>query len=151
MGSREHKTKAGLHKKLQLLRSLTKSHAVNDASIVIDASRYIKELKHKVKKLNRELASTQSSTSDQPLPQVTVETLERGFLINVFLDKTHPGLLVSILAVFEDLGLSVMEARASCANSFCLEAFGGEDQGENVDEYVVKEAVIRAVRSCYQD
>lgn len=57
---------------------------------------------------------------------MTVETLENGFLINVFLSKTNPALLVSILEAFEELGLSVMEASASCADSFCLEAFGGE-------------------------
>jgi hypothetical protein len=46
--------------------------------------------------------------------QVTVETLvggHGGFLINVFSDKSCPGLL---------------EATASCADSFRLEAVGGE-------------------------
>lgn len=55
-----------------------------------------------------------------------METLEKGFLINVFSDKSCPGLLVSILEAFEDLGLNVLEARVSCTDSFRLEAFGGE-------------------------
>lgn len=58
--------------------------------------------------------------------QVTVESLERGFLINVFSGKSFPGLLVAILEAFEELGLNVMEARASCADTFRLEAVGGE-------------------------
>ena len=61
---------------------------------------------------------------------MTVETLEKGFLINVFSEKSFPGLLVSILEVFEELGLSVMEARASCTDTFRLEAVGGEVRRE---------------------
>ncbi|KAJ3688325.1 hypothetical protein LUZ61_017489 [Rhynchospora tenuis] len=151
MVSREKKIHAGLHDKLQLLRSLTKSNALNETSIVLDASRYIKELKQKVMKLNRELAASQSIISDNQSPLVNVDTIENGFLINVFLNKTNPGLLVSILEAFEELGLSVMEASASCADSFCLEAFGGENQTGDLDAYVVKEAVLQAIRNCDED
>ncbi|KAI8008531.1 hypothetical protein LOK49_LG07G01317 [Camellia lanceoleosa] len=58
--------------------------------------------------------------------QVTVETLEKGFLINVFSEKNCPGLLVTILKAFEELGLDVLDANVSCSNNFCLEAVGGE-------------------------
>ena len=59
--------------------------------------------------------------------QVTVETLGHGFLVSVFSDKSSPGLLVSILEAFDELGLSVLEATASCADdTFRLEAVGGE-------------------------
>lgn len=55
-----------------------------------------------------------------------METLERGFLINVLSDKNSPGLLVSILEAFEELGLDVLDARVSCSDTFQLEAVGGE-------------------------
>ena len=55
-----------------------------------------------------------------------METLERGFLINVFSERNCPGLLVSILETFEELGLNVLDARVSCSDSFHLEAVGGE-------------------------
>lgn len=55
-----------------------------------------------------------------------METLERGFLINVFSEKNCPGLLVSILEAFEFLGLDVLDARVSCSDVFQLEAVGGE-------------------------
>jgi hypothetical protein len=59
--------------------------------------------------------------------QVTVETLGHGFLVNVSSDnKNCPGLLVSILEALDDLGLNVLEATASCADTFRLEAVGGE-------------------------
>ncbi|RRT48005.1 hypothetical protein B296_00037670 [Ensete ventricosum] len=58
--------------------------------------------------------------------QVTVETLEKGFLINIFCDKNCPGLLVSVLEALEALGLEVLDASISCADSFRLAAVGGE-------------------------
>ncbi|KAG8085187.1 hypothetical protein GUJ93_ZPchr0010g9050 [Zizania palustris] len=127
MVSREKK-RASLHEKLQILRTLTHSHAVNKLSIISDASTYIKDLKQKIAALNKlEIASPQNTNiSEEPLPVVRVQVLEKGFLINVFMDKTIPGLLSSILEAFDELGLTVIEARASCSSSFRLQAVGGE-------------------------
>ncbi|WRX20950.1 hypothetical protein QQP08_013437 [Theobroma cacao] len=124
MSSRDQK-KAAVYQKLRQLRSVTNSSAVNKTSIIVDASRYIGELKEKV----------------------TVETLEKGFLINVFLEKNCPGLLVSILETFEELGLDVLDARVSCEDNFQLEAIGGENQGnaEGIDSQMVKQAVLQAI------
>ncbi|KAH0979595.1 hypothetical protein GBA52_006772 [Prunus armeniaca] len=147
MVSREHK-RAALYEKLQLLRSMTNSHALNKTSIIVDASKYIEELKQKVERLNEDIANAQtsSSSSDQtPLPVVTVETLEKGFLINVFSEKSCPGLLVSVLEAFEDLGLNVLEARVSCADSFRLQA--NEEEGESIDAHAVKQAVAVAIKN----
>lgn len=58
--------------------------------------------------------------------QVSVETLERGFLINVFSSKCCQGLLVSILEAFEEMRLTVLEARVSCSDTFRFQAVGGE-------------------------
>ena len=55
-----------------------------------------------------------------------METLESGFLINVFSERNCPGLLVSILEAFQELGLDVLDARVSCEDNFQLEAVGGE-------------------------
>ncbi|XP_018838875.1 transcription factor bHLH61-like isoform X3 [Juglans regia] len=127
--SREHNLREAMHEKLQLLRSITNSHAVifqlNDSSIVLDASKYIEELKQKVEILNQDLETAQTSSDQNPLPVATVETLEKGFLVNVSSDhKSCPGLLVSILEAFEELGLNVQEARVSCADNFLLQAVG---------------------------
>ncbi|CAL9096464.1 unnamed protein product [Musa textilis] len=143
MVSREHKRSA-LHEKLQILRSLTNSHALRKSSIIVDASKYIKDLKHKVERLNQEIACTQKPVDNSPLPAVTVETLEKGFLIHVFSEKSCPGLLVSVLEVFEDLGLNVLEAKASCTDTFRLQAIGRD--GESTDAEAVKEAVERAIK-----
>lgn len=58
------------------------------------------------------------------LLQVNVKTLEKGFLINVYSEKSSQGLLVSVLETFEELGLNAIEARVSCTDTFHLEAVG---------------------------
>nr|AKN79295.1 peroxidase 2 [Betula platyphylla] len=78
---------------------------------------------HKRASLNEKLQQLRAATNSSA---VTVETLERGFLINVFSEKNCPGLLVSILEAFEFLGLDVLDARVSCSDVFQLEAVGGE-------------------------
>ncbi|KAM5560580.1 hypothetical protein ABKV19_021645 [Rosa sericea] len=145
MNSSRERKKAALYEQL---RAATNSTAMNKASIIVDASKYIQELKQKVDTLNQDVGTSQNSSS----PAVTVETLERGFLISVLSEKNCPGLLVSILEAFEDLGLDVLDARVSCADSFQLEAVGGENQGEadSIDAQVVKQAVLQAIQNWSQ-
>ncbi|PNX94654.1 hypothetical protein L195_g017832 [Trifolium pratense] len=85
--------------------------------------------KQKVEGLNSELGIVESSTSqmDDEQPKVSVKTLEKGFLINVLLEKNRPGMLVSILEAFENLGLDVLDARVSCEDTFQLQAVGSGD------------------------
>ncbi|KAG8380929.1 hypothetical protein BUALT_Bualt06G0067700 [Buddleja alternifolia] len=148
MFSGEHKRET-FHDKLQLLRSITNSHAMTETSIVVDASNYIKDLKQKVELLNQEIATVQSSSNHNLWPQVSVETLEKGFLVNVDSRKCCPGLLVSILETFEQLGLDVIDARVSCADSFHLQAFGGEndEDEDNIDAQMVKLAISNTIKN----
>ncbi|KAH6769339.1 transcription factor SCREAM-like protein [Perilla frutescens var. frutescens] len=145
MSSRDKK-KAALYQKL---RSATNSTSVNQAPIVVDASRYIEELKERVETLNQDVASLQNSGQQDSLPaQVKVETLEKGFLINVLSEKNCPGLLVSILEAFEEIGLEVLDARVSCSDNFRLEAVSeNEGQSDSIDAQVIKQAVLQAIRS----
>ncbi|XP_047977922.1 transcription factor bHLH61-like isoform X2 [Salvia hispanica] len=139
--SSRNKNKAALYHKLEKLRSASNSSSVNQASIVVDASRYIQELKERVETLNQDVASLPNST-------VKVETLEKGFLINVLSDKNCPGLLVSILEAFEELGLEVLDARVSCSHQFRLEAVSeNEGPSDSIDAQVVKRAVLQAIRN----
>ncbi|XP_042052578.1 uncharacterized protein LOC121797875 isoform X2 [Salvia splendens] len=139
--SSRNKNKAALYHKFEKLRSASNSSSVNQASIVVDASRYIQELKERVETLNQDVASLQNST-------VKVETLEKGFLINVLSEKNCPGLLVSILEAFEELGLEVLDARVSCSHQFRLEAVSeNEGPSDSIDAQVVKRAVLQAIRN----
>ncbi|KAI6673300.1 uncharacterized protein LOC115685753 [Syzygium oleosum] len=145
MSSRERK-RAALYQKLQQLRAATNSTAVNKTSIIVDATKYISKLKEKVERLNQGTGTSQTSPNRLPM-EVTVDTLDRGFRINVYSERNCPGLLVSILEAFEELGLNVLDARVSCSDNFHLEAVGGEDHGDGMDAKVVKQAVLEAIRS----
>lgn len=138
-----------LHEKLQLLRSITNSHAINKSSIILDASKYIEELKQKVERLNEDISAAQSSNYQNSKHKVTVQTLEKGFLVNVYSGKSSPGLLVSVLEAFEDLGLNVLEARVSCADRFHFEAVGGEndENEESISAQEVKQVISDAIEN----
>ncbi|EPS69410.1 hypothetical protein M569_05356, partial [Genlisea aurea] len=151
MASREKNTDS-LDRNLQLLRSITHSESRSKKSIVSNASDYIRQLKQKVERLNEEVASASSSSSSTSSsqssnPRVTVESVEKGFLVKVESGKSCPGLLVWILESFEELGLSVVEARVRCVDSFSLQALGGEDDEEEVDEEIVRWAMTNAIKN----
>ncbi|GER55743.1 basic helix-loop-helix (bHLH) DNA-bindingsuperfamily protein [Striga asiatica] len=150
MGSRESKKEA-LDKKLEKLRIVTNSTAVNKASIVVDASRYIEELKVKVEQLNQDVAALETTSSLSST--VKVKTLEKGFLIDVFSERNCPGMLRSILEAFDEVGLEVFDARVSCTDNFHLEAVSDQNEGlpESIDAQVVKQAVLQAIRNCSDD
>ncbi|XP_009617115.1 transcription factor bHLH61-like isoform X1 [Nicotiana tomentosiformis] len=152
MGSKDQKI-ALLNQHLEQLGSITNSPSVNKASIIVHASKYIEELKERIDKLNEDVSTSQPSHVDDEnsLPLVTVETLEKGFLINVFSEKNCPGLLVSILEAFEELGLELSDARVSCSDSFRLEAVSEtEGQIDRVDAQMVKQSVLEAIRNWSQ-
>jgi hypothetical protein len=71
----------------------------------------------------------------------------RGFRINVSMERTRPGLLVSVLEAFEDLD----------DTAFRLQALGsgqGQQQGGgsgSVDEQKVRQAVLQAISKCMND
>ncbi|KAK9057861.1 hypothetical protein SSX86_022700 [Deinandra increscens subsp. villosa] len=145
MGSKDER-RAALYQKIKELGSVSQSQSVHKTSIVVDAAKYIQELKEKVEKLHEDITS---SSEDFSLPvRATVETLNKGFRINVFSEEDCPGLLVSILEAFEELGLDVRDANVSCSNNFHLQAIG-ENEGhvEDIDAQVVKRAVLKAIKN----
>ncbi|GJY81316.1 hypothetical protein Tco_0494067 [Tanacetum coccineum] len=95
--------------------------------------------------LNQDVA--QCSSYQNTWPMVTVENLDKGIQVNVYSERSCPGLVVYVLKVFEDLNLNVLEARVSCTGSFQLEALGIEnhENGECIDSQLVKQAVIQAI------
>ncbi|XP_022732373.1 uncharacterized protein LOC111286596 [Durio zibethinus] len=147
--SRERK-KASSYKKLQMLRSITNSHAHRKTSIILDATKYIEEMKQRVERINQDIAMAQNSTCQNSYPvQLRVEVQDQGFLIKVFSQRCCRGLLVFILEAFEELVLDVLQARVSCSECFLLEAVAvKDDQGsECLDAQDVKRAVSQAIQN----
>ncbi|KAJ6745161.1 TRANSCRIPTION FACTOR SCREAM2-RELATED [Salix purpurea] len=137
-----------MFKKLQLLRSITNSHAHDKASVVLDASKYIKDLKQRVERLNQDIATAESFTG-QNFPKIRVEEQEDDFLIKVFTTRNCQGLLVFILEAFEELGLEVLQATISTSDSFILEAIATRENKEaddHIDDRVVKQVVLRGIQ-----
>ncbi|PKA50573.1 hypothetical protein AXF42_Ash013788 [Apostasia shenzhenica] len=83
-----------------------------------------------------------------PSSLVSVEAVERGFQVEVTMEKNHPDLLAFVLEAFEDLGLEVQEANASCTDKFDLNAVLSQNQNESVDAAMVKEKVLQAIENC---
>ncbi|KAK9723646.1 hypothetical protein RND81_05G015500 [Saponaria officinalis] len=155
--SREKNSNA-LQRKYNLLSSLTNSNSKDKVSILKDASKYIKELKQKVERLNQDIGTSCSNQISDPLnttnefddqnllPQVNVETREEEFVINVCSDQSCQGLLVIILKTFEQLGLEVRDANVSCDDCFQLDALGVEKDGvDDLDAQIVRQAILQAV------
>ncbi|CAN6335359.1 unnamed protein product [Urochloa humidicola] len=148
--------KAALEEKLQLLRSITNSNAANKTSILVDASKYIKELKDKVEEASAADTTSSSSDSTMAATQVSVSSVEldsnsrRGFRINVSMERSRPGLLLSVLEAFEEVGLDVLDADVSCADdtAFRLQALGSGQGQHSVDEQMVRQAVLQAISKC---
>jgi len=72
--------------------------------------------------------------------QIKVETKEEGFMIKVVSERSCQGLLRFILEAFERVGLEVLQARASCVESFSLEAFGIKVSDTNKVKHSLKHA-----------
>ncbi|OEL15571.1 hypothetical protein BAE44_0023410 [Dichanthelium oligosanthes] len=142
----------------------------NNTSILLDASKYIKELKDRVEAAaaaspEADSSSSSSTPGSAMAATVSVSSVEldsnsscrRGFRINVSMERSRPGLLASVLEAFEDLGLDVLDADASCADdtAFRLQALGsggqGQQAGVSVDEQMVRQAVLQAISKCMDD
>ncbi|RDX83457.1 hypothetical protein CR513_35617 [Mucuna pruriens] len=150
MVSRVHKRTA-MYRSIQQLRSITNSHARRKTSVLLDASEYIRGLKQKLRELNQlAVAAAQNVIDYGSMPMLKVEPQEEGFMIKVLSQSSCQGLLVFILEAFERLGLEVLRARASCVESFCLEAFGIKENNQDtrhVDAQVVEQAVSQAIQN----
>lgn len=75
-----------------------------------------------------------------------VEKIEEGFHVRVKCEKAKDT-LVSVLEVFEEMGLNVVQARVSCNNNFSMEAIAAVADGESKDQMdvrVVTQAILRA-------
>ncbi|KXG27597.1 hypothetical protein SORBI_3005G009400 [Sorghum bicolor] len=121
----------------------------------------------KEKKLLQLLRSvTKSSAVSVSAVELDNSSRRRGFRINVSMERSRPGLLVSVLEALEDLGLDVLDADVSCTDdtAFRFQALGGssgqglqqqqqqqEEAGGSVDEQMVQHAVLQAITKCMDD
>ncbi|KAM1138735.1 hypothetical protein COP1_036629 [Malus domestica] len=148
--------RVALRRKLQILRSLTKTKSVKRTSIVVDALPHIYMLKLKLEEVHREYSHLMAIKTDyinlikhlQVREEVKVEKIEKGFHVRVKCEKAKDT-LVSVLEVFEEMGLNVVQARVSCNNNFSMEAIAvvaDHQNQEKLDVMVVTQTILRATK-----
>ncbi|KAB5560718.1 hypothetical protein DKX38_005675 [Salix brachista] len=141
-------------KRLHILRTLTCSKSVQRKSITMDALLYIHKLKLKLEAIKREVASLVARKREYlsvmkqlqlPKKEVKVEKAEKGVLVRVRCEKGGDK-LVSILEVFEEMGLIVLNARVSSNMYFAMEAVVvAEEEQHALHVKSIAEAVIKAI------
>ncbi|KAH6829181.1 hypothetical protein C2S53_016350 [Perilla frutescens var. hirtella] len=106
-----------LRRKLQILRSLTKSKSVKKNSIITDAFIYIYKLKLQVEAIKKEYQHLINH-----IQEVKVENMGKGYLMVRVRCKKGEQVLASVVEVFEELNMNVVEASISCDHFFGMEA-----------------------------
>ncbi|CAK8566047.1 unnamed protein product [Lathyrus sativus] len=151
MVSKAHKRTA-MYRNLQLLRSITYSTSQRKSSVILEATEYIQDLKHKLEELNLlAVATAQKVVEYDPMPKLKVEEQEERFVIKVLSERSCKGLLVFILEAFEELGLEVLQARVSCVDNFCLEAVGNKEENNEdsrtLNVQLIEQEVSQAIQN----
>ncbi|XP_042009865.1 uncharacterized protein LOC121758550 [Salvia splendens] len=111
--------KIALRRKLQILRTLTKSKSEKRSSTIKDTSLYIHKLKLQVEAIKKECQQLINQ-----IHEVKVENVGRGFLAVRVRCKKGEQIMGSILEMFEELNLNVVQASITCKNFFGMEADG---------------------------
>ncbi|MFQ6661053.1 hypothetical protein Gotur_029346 [Gossypium turneri] len=101
-------------------------------------------------KLQRRTASLRKlhllQTLNKPKSEVKVEKINgEQFVVRVACNKGGDK-LVSILEVFDELGLNVVQARVSCRHFFSMEAIIGVGQDQKTSDMKdITDAVLKAI------
>ncbi|PQQ03426.1 uncharacterized protein Pyn_33886 [Prunus yedoensis var. nudiflora] len=144
--------RAPLRRKLQNLSSLTKMKSVKRSSIFMEALLQIYMLKLKLEAVQREYLHLMALKTEylnriKHSQEVKVEKIEEGFLVRVKCENAGDT-LVSVLEAFEEMGLTVLQARISSNNYFSMEAIAvAENQNQDQDQLDVRDitqAITRA-------
>ncbi|PPD73544.1 hypothetical protein GOBAR_DD29517 [Gossypium barbadense] len=131
-------------RKLHLLQTLNKPKSVKRSCSIINVLLHFYELKVKLEEIQREY---QNLLKNIRIPQeVKVEKISgEQFVVRVACNKGGDK-LVSILEVFDELGLNVVQARVSCRHFFSMEAIIGVGQDQKTSDMKdITDAVLKAI------
>ncbi|KAL5772171.1 hypothetical protein ACOSQ2_012095 [Xanthoceras sorbifolium] len=142
-----------LRRKLQILRTLTDSKSVKKSSIVMDSLIYIYKLKLKLEAIKREYSNLMAIKRQylylmehvQVPEEVKVEKVGEMLLVRVTCKKGAESKLVSILEVFDEMGLNVVRASVSSNYVFEMEAIVAAQNPEAVDVREVTQVISKAI------
>ncbi|KAJ6724863.1 TRANSCRIPTION FACTOR SCREAM2-RELATED [Salix viminalis] len=138
--------RAAMHDKRHHLRTLTCSKSVKRKNVTMDDLLCIYKLKLKLEAVKRELSNLIAIKRELQLPKkgVEVEKGEKGFLVRVICEKGGDK-LVSILEVFEEMGLTVSHARVSCNLYLSMEAIVVAEEERELHVKSIAQAITKAI------
>ncbi|XP_074270346.1 uncharacterized protein LOC141594030 [Silene latifolia] len=155
--SKIHK-RVAFHKKLHILKNLINSKSENDYAIIMDAFLYISALTMKLKALQGEAMSQNNiveQQEQQPSMRLNMEKLDnKKIRVNITIEKPMDNYLENILEAFEEKGINVIHARISCNGHFVMESIleinhaSNNDYGQEIDEKILSEAILKAIGKC---
>ncbi|XP_060189115.1 uncharacterized protein LOC132618079 isoform X2 [Lycium barbarum] len=138
--SRRVQRKMADRSKLHQLRTLTNSKSVKKSSIILDAFLYIIKLRLQLEAIQREYHNFLNHVQE-----VKVEKLiGTRFLVKVTCKK-EKDVLVSILEAFEEMKLSVAQARVTRKYFFGMEAIVEAENETNLDVKALTKALQMAI------
>ncbi|KAK4361620.1 hypothetical protein RND71_020572 [Anisodus tanguticus] len=117
MASRRVQSKMAMRSKLHLLRTLTNSKSVKKNSIILDAFLYIIKLRLQLEAIQREYHNLLNHVQEVKVEKLT----GTRFFVKVTCKKGKD-VLVSVLEAFEEMKLSVVQARVTSKYFFGMEA-----------------------------
>ncbi|KAJ8531527.1 hypothetical protein K7X08_026961 [Anisodus acutangulus] len=127
--------------KLHQLRTLTNSKSVKKNSIILDACLYIIKLKLQVEAIQREYHNLLNHVQE-----VKVEKLIGTRILVKVTCKMGKDVLVSILEAFEEMKLSVVQARVASKYLFGMEAIVEAEDEANFDVKALTRALQMAIQ-----
>ncbi|KAK4340614.1 hypothetical protein RND71_039115 [Anisodus tanguticus] len=127
--------------KLHQLRTLTNSKSVKKNSIILDACLYIIKLKLQVEAIQREYHNLLNHVQE-----VKVEKLIGTRILVKVTCKMGKDVLVSILEAFEEMKLSVVQARVASKYLFGMEAIVEAEAEANFDVKALTRALQMAIQ-----
>ncbi|KAB1670376.1 hypothetical protein ERO13_D10G035700v2 [Gossypium hirsutum] len=134
-------------RKLHLLQTLNKPKSVKRSCSIINILLHFYKLKVKLEEIQREYQNLLKNIRIPKLKQeVKVEKISgEQFVVRVACNKGGDK-LVSILEVFDELGLNVVQARVSCRHFFSMEAIIGVGQDQKTSDMKdITDAVLKAI------
>ncbi|XP_012452986.1 uncharacterized protein LOC105774976 isoform X1 [Gossypium raimondii] len=134
-------------RKLHLLQTLNKPKSVKRSCSIINILLHFYKLKVKLEEIQREYQNLLKNIRTPKLKQeVKVEKINgEQFVVRVACNKGGDK-LVSILEVFDELGLNVVQARVSCRHFFSMEAIIGVGQDQKTSDMKdITDAVLKAI------
>ncbi|KAK8551459.1 hypothetical protein V6N13_119917 [Hibiscus sabdariffa] len=139
-------------RKLQFLPTLSNSKSVKKRSIVLNVLLHCHKLKLKLEGIHREYQNLMAVRNQYftllkhiEIPkEVKVEKVGEEFVVKVSCNKGGDK-LISILEVFEELDLNVLQAKVSCSHFFAMEAIAVARDQQTTDIKEVTQAILKAI------